>query len=207
MKRMNVQERRLEVLAETVNQIRERGMAALRISDIAEGMDVSSALIIYHFETKENLLVEALRYAAERDLLKLRRIMRASGSPGRRLMEALAWYAPTGQARGWKLWVDAWSASMWVPALTVVLADLQEQWTRAIAAVIDEAVAEANLPPVESHDAATRLTSFLDGLAVRMLVHKEEIGRTELHNWLVRQVGLELNADAGAWSGPLPTAH
>lgn len=89
MKRKNAQARRVEVLGETVRVIREKGMSSLRISDVATAMDVSPALIIYHFETKERLLAEALTHAAEIDLLKLRRIMREPGEPAGRLMAAL----------------------------------------------------------------------------------------------------------------------
>ena len=195
MTRKNAQERRVEVLGETLGVIREKGMGALRVSDVADAMGVSPALIIYHFETKEKLLAAALTHAAERDLLKLRHIMRQSGAPAQRLMAALEWYAPTGQARGWKIWVDAWSASLRDPVLVRVLSDLQSQWTAAISAVIDEGVAAGSFTSGNSQHAATRLTSFLDGLAVRSLVHHERISRDELQSWLLHQVGWELGVD------------
>lgn len=196
MTRKTAQARRVEVLGETVRQIREKGMSALRIADVAAAMDVSSALIIYHFETKEKLLAEALMHAAESDLLKLGRIMREPGTPESRVLAALEWYAPTGRARGWQLWVDAWSASMRDKAMAKVLVSLQGQWTDAIAGAIDEGVADGIFVTENSRDAATRLTSMLDGLAVRMLVHQERIGRIELRAWLARQVMLELGGDA-----------
>ncbi len=196
MTRKTAQARRVEVLGETVRQIRGKGMTAVRIADVAAAADVSAALIIYHFETKENLLAEALMYAAESDLRKLGRIMREAGTPASRVMAALEWYAPTGRAGGWQLWVDAWSASMRDKVLAKVLVNLQNQWTEAIAGAIDEGVAEGVFVTENSRDAATRLTSMLDGLAVRMLVHQERIGRSELHAWLTRQVTWELGANA-----------
>lgn len=192
MTRKNAQARRVEVLGETLRVIREKGMSALRISDVAEVMDVSPALIIYHFETKEKLLSEALTHAAERDLLKLGRIMRQPGTAPQRLMAALEWYAPTGQARGWKIWVDAWSASLRDAAMAKVLGELQAQWTAAISGLIEEGVQGGVFTSTDPHGAATRLTSFLDGLAVRSLVHHERISSWELHNWLLRQVAWEL---------------
>lgn len=193
---MSAQARRVEVLGETVRQIRESGMGALRIADVATPMNLSPALIIYHFETKERLIAEALQYAAERDLRKLRRIMREPGTPPQRLMAALDWYAPTGKARGWTIWVDAWSPAMRDKALAGVLTDLQEQWTRAISEVIEAGVAAGVFATESSRDTAIRLTSFLDGLAVRAVVHKEALSRVDLRAWLVRQVGWELGVDA-----------
>ena len=197
MTRKNAQARRVEVLGETVRQIREKGMAAVRIADVAEGMDVSPALIIYHFETKEKLLVGALTHAAERDLLKLARIMRVPGPPVETLVAALAWYAPTGQARGWRIWVDAWSAAMRDEALAAVIADLQGKWTSAIVGIIEAGVADGTFTSPNPHEAATRLTALLDGLAVRMVVHKERIGRAELHRWLLGQIAWELQVEEG----------
>ncbi|WP_426976162.1 TetR/AcrR family transcriptional regulator [Pseudarthrobacter sp. O4] len=192
---MSAQARRVEVLEATLKKIREKGMTAMRITDVASAMDVSPALIIYHFETKENLLVEALKHAAERDLLKLHRIMRETTSPAARLMAALDWYAPTGPARGWQVWVDGWSAAMRDMTLSKVFSDLQDQWTDVIARVIDEGVAEGVFHTDDAHDAATRITSLLDGLAVRMLVHKVEFKRGVLRGWLVRQVAWELGVE------------
>ncbi|WP_125609899.1 TetR/AcrR family transcriptional regulator [Specibacter cremeus] len=197
MKRMNAQARRVEVLGETLRQIREKGMSTMRIADVAAAMNVSAALIIYHFETKENLLVEALMHAAERDLLKLRRIMHEARSPADRLMVALEWYAPTGQARGWQIWIDAWSTAMRDKTLRKVLSDLQDRWTDEIAAVIDEGVVQGVFRVDDSRDAATRITSMLDGLAVRMVVHKDDFKRDVLQGWLVRQVAWELGVDPG----------
>ena len=198
MARKNAQERRVEILGETLGVIREKGMDAFRIADVAAAMGVSPALIIYHFESKEKLLAESLTHAAERDLLKLRHIMRQPAAPARRLMAALQWYAPTGQARGWKIWVDAWSASMRDPVLVRVLSDLQAQWTAAISAVIDEGVVDGVFISANSQHTAIRLTSFLDGLAVRSLVHHERISRAELGSWLVRQVAWELGVQENA---------
>ena len=190
MTRMNAQARRVEVLSETLKQIREKGMAVVRIADVATAMKVSPALIIYHFETKENLLVETLRHAAERDLLKLHRIMREAGSSTERLMAALDWYAPTGQARGWQIWVDAWSAAMRDEALAQVLSDLHRQWMEEIARVIDEGVRAGDFRVDDPRD-----TSLLDGLAVRMVVHKERLERGVLRQWIVRQVAWELGIE------------
>lgn len=195
MTRKNAQARRVEVLGETVRQMRERGMAALRVADVASAMNVSAALIIYHFETKENLVAEALKHAAESDLRKLRRIMKEPASPAERLMSALEWYAPSGRARGWQLWIDAWSAAMRDKELNEVLVDLQSQWTDAIAEAIMEGVEQELFATENSREAATRLTSLLDGLAVRMLVHQQRFDKATLRHWLARQVEFELGAN------------
>lgn len=195
MQRKRAQVRRVEILSATVRQIQARGMGALRISDVAASLEVSPALVVYHFETKERLLAAALQHAAERDLLKLRRIVRGSGPAVERLMAALHWYAPTGRARGWIIWVDGWAESMWDKAIAQVLTDLQQQWTEIIAGLIDEGVEAGDFDVDGSLEAATRITALLDGLAVRNLVHGAQLQREVLLGWLVRHTAWELGAD------------
>lgn len=167
-------------------------MAAVRIGDVASSLGVSPALVVYHFETKENLLAEALRHAAERDLLKLRRIMRAPGTTAERLMSALQWYAPTGRSRGWLMWIDGWASATRDKAIAKVISDLQLEWTRAIAELIDEGAAEGAFDVADAFEAASRITALLDGLAVRTIVHGDRLSRETLLGWLTRHTAWEL---------------
>jgi AcrR family transcriptional regulator len=201
MPRKTATARRGEVLEETLTQIRALGMAAVRVADVAEASGVSPALIIYHFGTKENLLSEALAHACTQDLSTLDSILAGPGSPTVRLLAALDWYAPTGPARGWTIWIDAWSVAIRDSALSKVLTGLQHRWIDAIAAVIDEGVAAGLFPLVDSTAVATRLTSFLDGLAVRSVVHRARPPRRELRSWLIRQVAWELSVDPAVLAG------
>ena len=202
MPRKTATARRAEVLDETLTQIRALGMAGVRVADVAEASGVSPALIIYHFGTKERLLSEALLHASARDLSTLDAIVGGPGSPAARLLAALDWYSPTGPARGWTIWIDAWSAAVRDRALSKVLADLQRRWIDAIAAVIDDGVTSGVFHTTDSAAAAARLTSFLDGLAVRSVVHKARPPRRELRSWLIRQVAWELSVSPDALTRP-----
>jgi AcrR family transcriptional regulator len=201
MPRKTATARRAEVLDETLTQIRALGMAAVRVADVAEASGVSPALIIYHFGTKENLLSEALVHACAEDLSTVDAIVGGPGSPSVRLLAALDWYSPTGPARGWTIWIDAWSVALRDRSLARVLANLQRRWIEAIAAVIDEGVAAGLFPSADATAVAARLTSFLDGLAVRSVVHKARLPRRELHSLLIRQLAWELSVSPDLFAG------
>jgi AcrR family transcriptional regulator len=201
MPRKTATARRAEVLDETLTQIRALGMAAVRVADVAEASGVSPALIIYHFGTKENLLSEALVHACAQDLSTVDSVVGGPGSPPDRLMAALDWYSPTGPARGWTIWIDAWSVALRDRALARVVTDLQRRWIDVIAAVIDEGVAAGLFPPADSAAVAARLTSYLDGLAVRSVVHKARPPRRELRATLIRQVAWELSVSPEVFAG------
>lgn len=119
--RLGVAERREELLRAAVEQIEVRGVAAVRIADVASVLGVSNALVLYHFSTKEKLVAAAFAHAAEADLAHLRKLLSRRTSAVRRLRAAVRWYAPTGQAKGWRLWIEGWAASLRDPALRNVV--------------------------------------------------------------------------------------
>ena len=69
-------DRHQEILEAAARVITDRGLAETRISDIAERCGVSPGLILYYFESKDRLLVEALTYANDQFYLRLSRELR-----------------------------------------------------------------------------------------------------------------------------------
>lgn len=193
--RLSVAERREELLRAAVGQIEARGVAAVRIADVAAVLGVSNALVLYHFSTKEKLVAAAFAHAAEDDLTHLRKLLGRRTSALRRLRAAVRWYAPTGQAKGWRLWIEGWAAALREPALRDVTRDLDRQWKAAIAGVIAEGVAAGEFACADPAGAALRLTALLDGLAVQLTSYPGAVPRTRAQEWaddaLARELGLD----------------
>ncbi|WP_199921396.1 TetR/AcrR family transcriptional regulator [Streptomyces bicolor] len=196
--RLSVAERREELLRAAVEQIEARGVAAVRIADVASALGVSNALVLYHFATKEKLVAAAFAHAAEGDLGHLRRILGRRTTALRRLRAAVRWYAPTGQAKGWRLWIEGWAAALREPALREVTRDLDRQWKAAIAEVIAEGVAANEFRCPDPTGTALRLTALLDGLAVQLTSYPGAVSRARAQQWvdetLARELGLEREA-------------
>lgn len=205
--RLTVEERREELLRAAVQQIEQRGVAALRVADVAGVLEVSNALVLYHFATKEKLVAAAFRYAAEADLAHLQSLLGRPGSAVRRLRAALRWYSPTGQAKGWRLWIEGWAASLREPVLREVAQDLDRQWKVALAEVIAQGTAAGEYDCDDPEGAAWRLTALLDGFAVQTITYAGALPRRTMQTWveeaLVRELGLDASAgaDAGAGTG------
>ncbi|MFD5322397.1 TetR/AcrR family transcriptional regulator [Streptomyces sp. NPDC127092] len=207
--RLSVAERREALLRAAVAQIEVRGVAALRISDVAQELGVSNALVLYHFATKEQLVSAAFARAAEEDLARLRGLLGRRTSAVRRLRAAVRWYAPTGQAKGWRLWIESWAAALRDPALREVAGSLDQAWKTALASVIAEGVEAGEFPCPDPAAAAWRLTAFLDGLAVQMTSYAGSLSRTTMLTWadaaLARELGLPGTDPASAPDPAPPT--
>ncbi|QDY79980.1 TetR family transcriptional regulator C-terminal domain-containing protein [Streptomyces qinzhouensis] len=193
--RLSVAQRREELLGAAVEQIQRRGVANVRIADVAASLGVSNALVLYHFSTKEQLVAAAFAHAADADLAHLRKLLGRRTSAVRKLRAAVRWYAPTGAAKGWRLWIEGWAASLREPALREVARDLDQQWKAALTEVIAEGAAKGEFPCPDPAAAAWRLTAFLDGLAVQMTSYAGSLSRAAMLEWtdeaLARELGLE----------------
>ncbi|WNM31618.1 TetR/AcrR family transcriptional regulator [Streptomyces sp. Li-HN-5-11] len=196
--RLSVAERREELLRAAVEQIEARGVAAVRIADVASALGVSNALVLYHFSTKERLVAAAFAHAAEDDLAHLRKLVGRRTTAVRRLRAAVRWYAPTGTAKGWRLWIEGWAAALREPVLRDVAQDLDRQWKAAITEVLAEGVAAGEFGCPDPGGAALRLTALLDGLAVQMTVYGGAVSRARAQKWvdeaLARELGLRREA-------------
>ncbi len=192
--RLSVTERREELLRAAVEQIEARGVVAVRIADVASALGVSNALVLYHFSTKEKLVAAAFTHAAEEDLARLRKLLGRRTTALRRLRAAVRWYAPTGQAKGWRLWIEGWAAALREPALQSVTRDLDKQWKTALAEVITEGVAAGEFRCPDPMGTALRLTALLDGLAVQLTSYAGAVPRARAQEWvdeaLARELGL-----------------
>lgn len=198
-RRLDVAERRDEILAATVELVCESGHQAVRVADVATRLSVSAGLIIYHFRTKEELLGAAFAYAAERDLTVARALFEREPDPVRRLLAIIEWYLPTeASSRSWRLWFDGWAASQFDPSLAQTVSGLDAAWRGILADALRDCAA-ADAARIDAADeAALTLAAHLNGLAVTNLMGVEAAGVERIAGWArdfaVRQFGLRFDS-------------
>ncbi len=190
--------RRDEILSACAALIDEFGSASLRFADVASRLGVSPSLIAYHFQTKDALIAESFTWAAQRDLDKLSAMTDGTVSATEELVAALAWYAPTADARGWRLWIENWAAGLREPALRRAGRSVDLAWKQALTAVIERGVEAGEFHVVDAREAAWRITAFLDGLAVQAIVHEGAASAARMGDRTRDVVAHELGVDAQA---------
>lgn len=183
MGRRTVEVRREEILAATVEEVRVRGMDQTRVRDVAARVGVSSGLVFYHFDTRENLLAAALEHAVNLDLARLRRALGRAGTPVERLQRVLRSYGPTGSAPGWTLWIDAWSHALRHPPTRAMLRTLDDRWRETLVEVIEDGVEAGGLRCPDPRTSVARIGALLDGLTVAVLVYGT-VSRKQLRTWM-----------------------
>lgn len=196
-RRRSVDVRREEILTATLEQVDRLGLGATRVSDVAQALGVSSALVFYHFGTKDALLADAFAHAVQRDLDRLDAALHRGTDPVDRLRRVLRSYGPTGEAAGWRLWIDAWALAQREPVIRRVLRRLDDRWDAVLREVVEEGVAAGTFECEDVGATVARVSALLDGLSVANLVYRK-VGRAELRRWVAHELAAELGLEPGA---------
>ncbi|MFN8169063.1 MAG: TetR family transcriptional regulator C-terminal domain-containing protein [Candidatus Nanopelagicales bacterium] len=195
MARRKVEVRREEILAAAEAEVTRRGFARTRVADVADALGVSTALVFYHFGTKEKLFAEALEHAVARDLARLDTVVAKASDPVDGVRRILALYSPQGNANGWTVWVDAWSESLREPEMREMSRRLDVRWKDVLADQIRQGVDQGLFVCADPEAAAWRLSALLDGLAVQVMVHRN-LTKKQLALWVRGAAAAELGIDA-----------
>lgn len=194
MARQQVEVRRESILEATVAAIEAKGMATLRVADVARDLGVSSGLVFYHFDTKARLLAQALEFAVDRDLGRLDAALVPPRPPTQVLAAVLAAYGPTGSAAGWRLWIDAWATALREPAIRRMLRRLDDRWRDALRQVVSAGVDTGDFRCADVEATVARIGGLLDGLSVGVLVYGS-VRRSQLRAWVRAAAAAELGID------------
>jgi AcrR family transcriptional regulator len=191
MGRRRADVRREEILRAAATVVARNGFARTRAADVAAELGVSTALVFYHFDTKERLLSEAFGFAAREDLDRLRRAVAARGTCTQRLKAVLRLYAPAREAPGWTLDIDAWAEALRTPEVRAASQELDRQWRAAIEQVVRDGVAAGEFSCADPAASALRIAAMLDGLAVATQV-RFSVPRPQAARWAADSAASEL---------------
>ncbi|MBL8286617.1 MAG: TetR/AcrR family transcriptional regulator [Rubrivivax sp.] len=197
------------IIDATFQRLATQGYAALSIREIAKEAGVNSALINYHFGTKDQLVIEVLDSANRRLLARQAAMYAQPVSAGQKWAQAVSFYDDDLASGFVRVQIELLTASLAHPALRAKLASRLVAWR----ALIETAVREAfdafearggRLPPFITPEVlGTWIGHFWIGLELIDLVDspgERKRGREALH--AMQQLIEALDARAGRRAGP-----
>jgi AcrR family transcriptional regulator len=209
MGRRKADVRREEILRAAAAVVGRQGFARTRAADVAAELGISTALVFYHFDSKERLLSEAFDLAAEEDLERLERAVARTADATRRLRSVLRMYLPTGSGIGWARDIDAWAEGLFTPEIREACRRLDARWRSALERVVVEGVESGEFTCDDPKAAALRIAVMLDGLAVAVQV-RGTVGRSRAARWIgeyaAAQLGLTADALTPTTTVPRPSS-
>jgi AcrR family transcriptional regulator len=170
-------DRHKEILEAAARVITDRGLAETRISDIAERCGVSPGLILYYFESKDRLLVEALTFANDTFYVNMSRELRRTTSAKKQLARLIELSVPGllpeyERLDEWALWIEIWARALRDPAMAKEREMLDRRWRQPIADIVRHGRETGEFPEgLDADDLGMRIGALVDGLAIQVLLN------------------------------------
>lgn len=146
--------------------IAERGVAGTRLADVAERIGVSPPAVLYWFDSKEQLLAEALVADEDRYYQALGVRLEELPDPADRLALMIA--SAAGSAGEFALWLELWAWSLRDSGLSEARERLDHRWRSEFEKVVRDGQAAGVFAAVDPAAAALAIASLLDGLTVQV---------------------------------------
>ena len=177
---------RERILDAAIGRIASDGIDGVRIARIAMDAGVSTALVHYHFATREALLAEALERSF--DQAGDTRAVETGEPPSiQRLHDMIEQCLPLpgDQEKDWVLWVELWLRAVRHPELRPTAAHLYARMHDWFVEALEEFDCDADR-------VADRILALIDGFGVRALLGDPSmpIERAREEIWLVLEQDL-----------------
>jgi AcrR family transcriptional regulator len=167
---------RERILAATCRAVVEKGMAAVRVSDIARDAGLSTATVHYYFETRDDVLFAAAKWHNLRETLRRAAIVESDLSPVAKLLVFLeASMPPNGFGRDEALIrYDLWGRAMRDARYREILQPLREEWRSQVVAILNEGVLSGDFRTEVSFDLEVEeFLAVLDSYSFQYLIGYE----------------------------------
>jgi AcrR family transcriptional regulator len=161
---------RRRILDAAVRRIASEGIDGVRIARIAMDAGVSAALVHYHFESRDALLVEALEHSYE--IAGDTRVPDPDDAPASVRLAAIidnSLPTPPGLRDDFLLWVELWLRASRQPELSEIAAALYGRLHEWAASCIQDGIDAGEFNAVDVRRTADHLLALLDGYGVRAL--------------------------------------
>ena len=164
-------ETRETILNAACEVIAEIGFENVRMRIVAERARVSTAALHYHFDTREKLFAEALRYSFDhtgRDIYEARS---ANDSATNRLARIITASLPTTEnlRREWAMYQELWCRANREPESRAVAIELNRAQQGWIEETLADGIASGEFRPCDTAAHAHLISSLCDGFGVQLM--------------------------------------
>ena len=168
-------ERREQLIAAAARVIARSGYDAATVRDVAGEAGVSTGVIAYYFDGKDDLFAHVLRAASRAFRGRLEAAREAAVTPRERLLALAEAATPDDDdaVRAHALWIDFWARSARDPALAGLTVRLYDGWRREIAEAVRQGQrAGAFRADADPEAFARGYAAAADGLATHVVLHR-----------------------------------
>jgi AcrR family transcriptional regulator len=164
-------ETREAILNAACEVIAEIGFENVRMRIVAERAGVSTAALHYHFDTRENLFAEALRYSFDHTGSDVYEARSGDDSATKRLARIISASLPTTESlhREWAMYQELWCRANRDPESRAVAIELDRAQQAWIEETLADGIAAGEFTPCDTAAHARLISSLCDGFGVQLM--------------------------------------
>ena len=193
-------DRREHLMAAAARVLVRDGSAGMRVRDVAVEAGVSTGIVHYYFGSKDEMLVDALRWAIGKPAERFA-ALRLDGDYLRVLASLLEVSLPHPGVLfdEYVLWLELWTAATHDASLRPLCEELAADYRDELVKLVEEGTSAGAFQPVaDPRVVAERISAMVDGLCFRTVVGYSwtplERVRGLLRQFACEQLGVDLDA-------------
>ncbi len=174
--------RRQQLIAATIKCIARKGMGSTSVGDVAREAGLSQGIVNLHFESKENLLNETLRYIADEYRERFDKTLRNSGpAPADKLLALVELDLRPSiiDSRKIAVWFAFWGEVKSRPAYRKICDERDQYYDDVIEGLCREIIADGGYRGVSASSVRITLTSITNGMWLSFLISPKTFDREE----------------------------
>jgi len=173
-------ERRQQLIDATMKCIARKGMGSTTLADVAGEAGLSQGIVNLHFESKENLLTETLRYLADEYKAQFNKTYEKSGPGAAEKLRALVELdlrPAICDRRKVAVWFAFWGEVTSRPTYRKICDERDQYYDDIVESLAGEIIADGGYKDVTAESVAIVLTSMTNGLWLSCLISPASFDR------------------------------
>ena len=173
-------EREQAVVTAASTLIAERGLADLRMTDVAERAGMSVGHVTYYFPSKSQLLVRAITQSEREFQAEVQAALTEHSDPWARLARLVELATAWGHRdRAWLLWFEVWASAGTDDDVAETQRALDRWWRDTMRQIMTDGIESGRFTCDDIEGAVSVVSALTDGLSVRLTLDGSTISRTE----------------------------
>jgi len=176
------EERQEQLIQATIRSVASRGLSDTTMATVASEAGLSQGIINLHFQSKERLLIETLKYIADEYRQAWKKALDGAGeSPAERL-EALVmvdFRLPVCDRNKLAVWFAFWGESKSRPTYRQICAERDRAYRKEMVRVCQDLIGQGGYDRLDAETVAAGLSAMTSGLWLDMLTNPRSMSRQD----------------------------
>ena len=180
--------RRQQLIDATIKCISQKGLGSTTLADVAREAGLSQGIVNLHFDSKDNLLAETLRYLAEDYDFHFRQALEKSDpTPAAQLLSLMELDLKPSVCDRKKLavWFAFWGEVKAVPTYQAICSARERKYDDILRRLTEEIIRDGGYKGIDAKVTADALSSLTDGLWLSCLINPKIFDRSAAREAIV----------------------